>query len=267
MYQGRYKNRAVAIKFYASADSSSIDIRDFKKLRSESKIMQQLHHPCLICMVGVTIIPTMLLVLEEAPEGPLQFPLIKEHKAISRIVLYWIAIQVASALRFLHSINIKFRDLNADNVLLWSLSPDHLINCKVTSFNIATHSKPREIRSLHGTTGFIAPEISHISHAKEHSVYDHRADIFSFAMFLYQIVARRYPFHNLQPLKIEAAIEEGIRPQLEDIPIAEVGLYYTTRVMKFCWTENPKEWPTNQQIVEWFSASALQFIISACYSI
>ena len=261
IYRGRYKNQAVAIKFYASADNSSIDEKNFKELRSESKIMLQLHHPCLVCMVGVTIVPTMSLVLEEAPEGPLQYPLIKEHRAISRIILYRIAIQVASALRFLHSINIIFRYLTAENVLLWSLSLDHFINCKLTDFNIAAHSKPREI-SLHSTKGFVAPEISHINHAKEQSVYDHHADIFSLGMFLYQIVARRHPFHNLHPLKIEAAIEEGIRPQLEDVPIAEIGLYYMTRVMKFCWAGSSKERPTSQQIVEWFSASALQFIIS-----
>ena len=66
-------------------------------------------------------------------------------------------------------------------------------------------------------------------------MYDHRADIFSFGMFLYQLVARRDPFYNLQSSSIEAAIEEGIRPQLEDISVAEVGLYYMSRVMKLCW--------------------------------
>ena len=260
VYRGKYKNRAVAIKFY-TATEDSVDKR-FKELRSESKVLQQLYHPCLVCMVGVTVIPAMSLVLEEAPEGSLQSPLLKAQIAFSRIVLYRIAIQVASALRFLHSINIIFRDLKADNVLLWSLSPDHLINCKLTDFNIAAHADPGGIRGLHGTKGFVAPEVSHINHAKEHSVYDHRADIFSFGMFLYQILARRHPFHDIQPFKIEAAIEEGIRPHLEDISTAEVGLYYMTRIMKLCWAGNPMERPACQQVIEWLSSSALQLIVS-----
>ena len=261
VYRGKYKGRAVAIKLYKTKENTKVE-EGFKELRSESKVLQQLHHPSLVCMVGVTVHPTMSLVLEEAPEGSLQAPLLREQRSFSRIVLYRIAIQVASALRFLHSINIIFRDLKADNVLLWSLSPDHLINCKVTDFNIAAHADPGGARGLHGTKGFIAPEVAHVNHAKERSVYDHRADIFSFGMFLYQLLARRHPFHNVQPFKIEAAIEEGQRPQLEDVSVAETGLYYLSRVMKLCWEGNPKDRPTSQQIVEWLSASALQLIIS-----
>ena len=261
VYRGKYKGRAVAIKLYTAKENTKVE-EGFKELRAESKVLEQLHHPSLVCMVGVTVHPTMSLVLEEAPEGSLQAPLLREQRPFSRIVLHRIAIQVASALHFLHSINIIFRDLKADNVLLWSLSPDHLINCKVTDFNIAAHADPGGARGLHGTKGFIAPEVAHVNHAKERSVYDHRADIFSFGMFLYQLLARRHPFHNVQPFKIEAAIEKGQRPQLEDVSVAETGLYYLSRVMKLCWEGSPKERPTSQQIVEWLSASALQLIIS-----
>ena len=261
VYRGKYKGQSVAVKLYTAKDDNKVE-EGFKELRAESKVLQQLHHPCLVCMVGVTVYPAMSLVLEEAPQGTLQAPLLKEQRAFSRIVMYRIAIQVASALRFLHSINIIFRDLKADNVLLWSLSPDHLINCKVTDFNIAAHADPGGSRGLHGTKGFIAPEVAHVNHLKERSVYDHRADIFSFGMFLYQLIARRHPFHNVQPFKIEAAIEEGQRPQLEDIPVAETGLFYMSRVMKLCWEGNAEDRPKTQEIVEWLCAPALELIIS-----
>ena len=260
VYRGVYEKRTVAIKLYANSDTNSGE--SFKELRSESKVLQQLIHPCLVCMVGVTVTPTMSLVLELAPEGSLQTPLLKQQRSFSRIVLYRMAIQVASGLRFLHSINVIYRDLKADNILLWSLSPDHLINCKLTDFNIAAHTDPGGTKGVQGTKGFIAPEVSHVNHAKEHSVYDHRADIFSFGMFLYQVIARRHPFHNVKPLRVEATIEEGKRPLLEDVSIAEVGLYYMTRVMKLCWAGGPAERPTSQQIIEWLSAPALQLIVS-----
>jgi len=96
----------------------------YKELWSESKLLQHLWHPCLVCMVGVIIHPTMSLVLEEAPQGSLQCPLLYEQRAFSRIVMHCcsIAIQLAYALCFLHSINIIFRDLKADNVLVWTSS-------------------------------------------------------------------------------------------------------------------------------------------------
>ena len=248
VYRGKYKGRAVAIKLYTAKQNTKVE-EGFKKLRSESKVLQQLHHPSLVCMVGVTVHPSMLLVLEEAPEGSLQAALLREQRLFPRIVLHRIAIQVASALRFLHSINIIFRDLKAADVLLWSLLPDHLINCKVIGFNLAFYADPGGVKGLHGTKGFIAPEVAHVNRAKERSVYDHRADIFSFGMFLYQLLARQHPFHNLRPFKIEAAIAEGQRPQLEDVLLAETGLYCLSRVMKLCWAGSPKERPTSQQIV------------------
>ena len=163
------------------------------------------------------------------------------------------------ALRYLHSINNIFRDFKADNVLLWSLSLDHLINCKVADFSIITHVDPGGSRSLHGTKGFIAPEVAHV---KEHSVYNHKADIFSFGMFLYQLIARRHPFHNLHPYEIEAAIEEGRLPQLNNVSLADSCLCYITRIMKLYLAGDPTERPTSQQIVKWLSAPAVQLIIS-----
>ena len=233
VYRGKYKGRVVAIKLYTAKENTKVE-EGFKELRFESKVLEQLHHPSIVQMVGVTVHPTMSLVLEESPEGSLQAPLLRERRPFPRVVLHRIAIQVASALHYLHSINIIWRSVKADDVLLWSLSPDHLINCKICDFNIAIHADPGGARGLCGTKGFIAPEVAYINRAKERSVYDHRADIFSFGMFLYQLLARRHPFHNVQAFNIEAAIEEGQRPQLVDVSLAETGLYYLSRVMILC---------------------------------
>ena len=58
------------MKQYTARGSSKVE-ESFKELHMESKVMQQLHHPCLVCMVGVTVHPVMSLVLEEAPLGAL----------------------------------------------------------------------------------------------------------------------------------------------------------------------------------------------------
>ena len=122
VYHGTYKGQAVTVKLYTARENIKVE-ESLKELRAESKVLQQLHHPCLVCMVGVTVHPAMSLVLEEAPLGTLQTLLLGENRPFARIVLYCIAIQVVSALRFLHGINIIFRDLNASNVLLWSVIP------------------------------------------------------------------------------------------------------------------------------------------------
>ena len=146
MYQGVYRGQSVAVKLYIS-DSADKPGAWVKDMIGECKILQRLCHPCLMSMVGVCINP-MALVMEEAPLGSLSVCLYKRHLAIPRVVMHRIAIQVVSALRFLHSVHIIFRDLKAGNVLVWSLDPDHLINCKVTDFNISAFADPGGIRGL-----------------------------------------------------------------------------------------------------------------------
>ena len=252
---GMYNSQSVAIKLYANEQG----IEDLRALRSESKALQRLCHPCIVSMIGVAVRPRMALVLEKTPLGTLQASLLKEKTSFSRIVMYRIAIQVACALHYLHSMNsihhIIHYNVNANNVLLWSLSPDYLINCKVTDFSIT-------YPGFHGRKGFIAPEFTRLNHLKYCLDYDHRADIFSFGMFLYQLIARRHPFCNVQPSKIEAYIEEGQRPQLEDIPIAETGLFYMTSVMKKCWAGRADNRPAVQKIINWLSSPELQLTMS-----
>ena len=235
VYRGKCKGKSVAIKKYLSRSEEA-----FTELRSEAKLLQQSHHPCLVCLIGVCVHPLMALVLEEAPLKSLEFPILKKKIPVHRLTIFRIAAEVAAALRFLHGRGIIFRDLKAANVLLWTLDPDSLCHCKVADFGIATHLAPIGARGLQGTKGFIAPEVLHIGKRKQRSVYDHRADIFSFGMFLYQIIARRHPYHNIPPHRIDVAVESGERPKLQDVDISRTGYHYLTQVMQACWEDNPK---------------------------
>ena len=49
VYCGVYENQAVAIKLYTKGTNPG---EVLKELRSENKVLQQLYHPCLVCMVG-----------------------------------------------------------------------------------------------------------------------------------------------------------------------------------------------------------------------
>ena len=235
VYRGKCKGRSVAIKKYLSRSEEA-----FTELRSEAKLLQQSHHPCVVCLIGVCVHPLMALVLEEAPLKSLEFPILKKKIPVHRLTIFRIAAEVAAALRFLHGRGIIFRGLTAANVLLWTLDPDSLCHCKLADFGIATHRAPIGVRGLQGTKGFIAPEVLHIGKRKQRSVYDHRADIFSYGMFLYQIIARRYPYHNIPPHRIDVVVESGERPKLQDVDISRTGYHYLTQVMQACWEDNPK---------------------------
>ena len=260
IYRGTYKDQSVAVKLYID-QSGEKHGSWMKDLITESKILQQLHHPCLICMIGVCVNP-MALVLEVAPLGSLSNILYKHHIMISRIVIHRMAMQVVSALRFLHSIHIIFRDLKAANVLVWSLDPDYLINCKVSDFNTSAYIDPGGTRGFSGTKGFVAPEVAHVSKAKERSIYNHTADVFSFGMLIYQMVARQRPFHNLPSYSVQPAIEDGQRPGLDDCPVAKVGFFYLLHIMRKCWQGNPDDRPSTEKIVNWLCSTTLQLTLN-----
>ena len=256
VYRGRCRGKSVAIKKYLSGDDA------LSELRREAMLLQQSHHPCLVCLVGVCVHPSMALVLEEAPMGSLERPLIKLRQPIHRVVIHRIAAQVAAALKFLHNSGIIYRDLKAANVLLWSLDPESLCHCKVTDFELATYAAPVGARGYQGTKGFIAPEILHVGKKLERSVYDHKADIFSFAMLLFQMISRKHPFHDMQSVKIDSATENGERPKLHHVPQAQNAYFYLTRLMQRCWQGDPRQRPTTSEIIDKVSLSSFQSIMS-----
>ena len=242
VYRGKCRGKSVAIKKYLTRIEDA-----FNELRSEAKVLQKSHHPCLVCLVGVSVYPLMALVLEEAPMGSLERHLLKKSTPVPRLVMFRIAAQVAAALRFLHQHGIIFRDLKAANVLVWSLDEASLCHSKVTDFGIATHLSPVGVLGIQGTKGFIAPEVFFIG--KKKGIYNHKADIFSFGMLLYQMIARRHPFHNVQPVKIDTKVVQGDRPSIVDTPMAETGYFYLTRLMERCWVDKPDERPETSDLI------------------
>ena len=237
----RCKGKSVAIKEYHS---------HYTELCSEARILAQLSHPCIVRLVGVCMHQPVGLVVEEAPLKSIDLLLLRSKVPVHRVTIYRIAAEVASGLQFLHSRGIILRDVKAANTLLWTLDPDSLCHCKLTDFEIATYLSPIGTIGFMGTRGFIAPEVLYFSKRKQHSVYDYRADIFSYGMFLYQLIARRHPYYNTSPYRINAAVKSGERPKLEDVNVSRTGYHYLTQIMKCCWEDNPNHRPDTETIIK-----------------
>ena len=250
VYQGTYKGKkSIAIKKYLSRFSEQI-LCDF---HFEAKIHCQLQHPCIVDFIGVCVQPLMTLVLEKAPLNSASYPFLENKAPISRLTVFRIATEVAAALRFMHRRRIVYRDVKAANVLLWTLDPDSLCHSKLCDLNIAAHLSPTGIRGFHGCKGFTAPEVIHTVKGKYCSLYDHRADIFSFGMFLYQMISRRNPYHNIPTYRIDTAIENGERPKYPNN-----SYYYLTQLMEKCWDGNPANRPDTDEIIKNLCISSMQ---------
>jgi len=72
---------------------------------------------------------------------------------------YFHFFQVASAIWYLHDCDIIYRDLKADNVLVWSLDETSLLNVKLSDYGISCFATPQGVAGEEGTPGYQAPEI------------------------------------------------------------------------------------------------------------
>ena len=250
VYQGIFKNeKSIAIKKYLSRFSEQV----LYELHFEAKIYCQLQHPCIVNFIGVCVQPLMTLVVEKAPFNSAAYPFLENNAPISRLTVFRIATEVATALQYMHKQRIVYRDVKAANVLLWTLDPDSLCHSKLCDLNIAAHLSPIGIRGFRGCKGFTAPELMYAGKGKQYSLYDHRADIFSYGMFLYQMIARRHPYHNIPTYRIDTAIEKGERPKCQDN-----SYHYLTQLMEKCWDDNPTDRPDMDEIIKSLCLSSMQ---------
>lgn len=98
----------------------------------------------------------------------------------------------------------------------------------------------------------------HTGKGKPCSLYDHRADIFSYGMFIYQMIARRHSYHNIPTYRVDLAVEEGERPKLQE----NSSYYYLTQLMERCWDGNPTNRPDMKEIIKTLCLSSIQMIMS-----
>ena len=233
VFLGDCRGQQVAIKTYFDSSGSDLS-KPLSELRQEVAVLKRVNHPNLVGMVGVCQKP-LRLVLDLAPLGALDTYL-KKKRPLARVLIHRMAGQVAAALAYLHNQLIIFRDLKAANVLVWSLHLSDAINVKLTDYGIATFAAPTGLKGFEGTKGFQAPEMLKFSGTEE---YTCMVDVYAFAMFIYQLIAQRPPFHTLGEVHISPAVLKGRRPALRDVPVSKCGFLYLAVLMKQCWSEDP----------------------------
>ncbi|NIR53140.1 protein kinase [candidate division KSB1 bacterium] len=173
--------RAVAIKFLTRQIATNPDQRE--RFKIEAKASAALNHPNIATIYAIEEMDDELFIVMEYIEGqelvnltkPLRF-----SKAID------IATQIAEGLQAAHKKGIFHRDIKSSNVMVTESGP-----VKVMDFGLAKVAGGAQLtrdQSMLGTAAYMSPEQA------RGEVADHRSDIWSFGVVLYEMLTGQLPF-------------------------------------------------------------------------
>jgi serine/threonine protein kinase len=196
VYKARQRSleRIVAVKILPAAMANRKAFSE--RFRREARALALLNHPNIVSVYdfGEASGGSCLYYVMEYVKGTNLRHLMRSGQTTSGKLLS-IAMQVCEALQFAHSHGVVHRDVKPANVLI-----DERGHLKVADFGLAKVIGPSSAHQLTaasdtlGTPEYMAPEAV----SREHEV-DHRADIYSLGVMLYEMLTGHVPKGAWEP--------------------------------------------------------------------
>ncbi|ONM23236.1 Serine/threonine-protein kinase STY46 [Zea mays] len=215
LYRGTYCSQDVAIKVLKPERINADMQREFAQ---EVYIMRKVRHKNVVQFIGACTKPPNLCIVTEFMSGGSVYDYLHKHKGVFKLpALVGVATDVSKGMSYLHQNNIIHRDLKTANLLM-----DENGTVKVADFGVARVKAQSGVMTAEtGTYRWMAPEVI------EHKPYDHKADVFSFGILMWELLTGKIPYEYLTPLQ------------------AAVGV-----VQKKCWQQDPTQRPDFSEILE-----------------
>jgi mitogen-activated protein kinase kinase kinase 11 len=246
-YLGKWTGQNVAVKVASTTDFG------LEGWRTEVNALQRLHHPNIIRLMGSIYNEnpqTHCLVLEYCNAGDLGAAL---RYPTPRNFFFHVSSSIANAMSYLHHRGIIHRDLKPANVLCDGNIASGNFVVKITDFGIATDitrfqalakegdsGNPTKLSGETGTYRWMSPEVI------RHEPYSTPADVFSFAIMLWQFVSHEEPYSDLS--SVEAAKLVGMEKKRMSFPMATPQSL--VELIETNWDDDPTNRNSFVEIVE-----------------
>jgi serine/threonine protein kinase len=233
--------RDVAIKVLPA--SFAADSERLRRFEQEARATGMLNHPNILALYDVGTFEQSPYLVTELLEGQT----LREELPLPRRKALNYARQIADGLAAAHAKGVTHRDLKPDNIFITKDG-----RAKILDFGLAkVEAEARDAEATQtvittpgmvmGTVGYTSPE-----QARGH-LADHRSDIFSFGVMLYEMLSGQRAFERDTAVETLNAIIKDDPPPLEDAAL--------DRVVRRCMEKSPDQ--------RFLSASDLAFAIEA----
>ncbi|GMH23648.1 hypothetical protein Nepgr_025491 [Nepenthes gracilis] len=234
LYKGTYCSQEVAIKVLKT-ERINTDLQ--KEFAQEVFIMRKVRHKNVVQFIGACTKPPSLCIVTEFMSGGSVYDYLHKRKGTFKLPsLLKVAIDVSKGMNYLHQNNIIHRDLKAANLLM-----DENEVVKVADFGVARVKAQSGVMTAEtGTYRWMAPEVI------EHKPYDHKADVFSFGIVVWELLTGKLPYEYLTPLQAAVGVvQKGLRPTILKNTHPKLGA-----LLERCWLQDPTLRPDFSEIID-----------------
>ena len=230
-------NRKVAVKILSANYAGD---RNFvARFKSEAQILARLNHPNIVQVYDWGEFNSSYFICMEYVEGESLKEIIEKKGPLPPETVADYAIQISSALLAAHKNNLVHRDIKPQNILVTLEG-----KVKVTDFGIAKSLTVDVTKTLNimGTAHYISPEQA------KGEVLDHRTDIYSLGIVLYEMLTADVPFRGSSSIDISLKhiYEKPLKPSelMENIPDK------LEKIIMHCLEKNPlARYPTVRELI------------------
>ncbi|KAF8013418.1 hypothetical protein BT93_I1311 [Corymbia citriodora subsp. variegata] len=233
LYKGTYCSQEVAIKVLKPERVNS-DMQ--KEFAQEVFILRKVRHKNVVQFIGACTKPPSLYIVTEFMSGGSVYDYLHKQRGVFKLpTLLKVAIDVSKGMNYLHQNNIIHRDLKAANLLM-----DENEVVKVADFGVARVKAQSGVMTAEtGTYRWMAPEVI------EHKPYDHKADVFSFGVVLWELLTGKLPYDHLTPLQAAVGVvQKGLRPIIPNDTHPKL-----VELLEKCWEQDPTLRPDFSEII------------------
>jgi serine/threonine protein kinase/tetratricopeptide (TPR) repeat protein len=195
-------NRKVALKFLPPHLCEDEECR--RRFKREAQAAAKLSHPNIVTIHEVGDYRGRPYFVMEHVEGR-SLREFSEDKDLSIEQILELGIQICEGLQAAHEKGVTHRDIKPSNILI-----DSYERAKIVDFGLASIvglDQLTKTGSTLGTIGYMSPE------QVQGKEIDHRSDLFSFGVVLYELITKQNPFRrDSEAATLKAVSDDAVEP-------------------------------------------------------